>query len=169
MRLPHPPAGATRFFARPLAGLLECPRCGQVLSFSSTAHPGWKSTKGWNPHTGRLQCWACKYTFVLGLIAWPVRSAGPKARTVPRDQVPNERQLVQMRNMSELGGSGAGWWMPKDQALTPHRPEHSNITAGCTCPERSDGGPDLSRRDRACPSHGDQVEEVEGWETKGDR
>lgn len=166
MRLPAPPANATRFFARPLAGILECPRCGQILSFSNTGKRRRGSTKGWNPQTSELTCWDCGKSVVIGLIAWPVleRSHG---RTLPRDQVPNERQLAQMRNMEGLGPGGAGWWMPKDQALKARRVYHSNITTGCNCGENSDGTPKRPPSHN-CPIHGDHVPGSEGWETRGD-
>ena len=68
---------------------------------------------------------------------------------VYRDQVPNERQLAQLRAMGELGqgGSGAGWWMPKDQAKAARRPDDTNVTAGCTCGEAG-----IEEED--CPLHG---------------
>lgn len=154
MRLKHPPPSATRFFARPLSGILECPRCGQVLYFQSGTR---KSTAGWDKTTGRLTCWSCKFKGVVGLIVWP---AGKGLATAPRDHVPDERQLAQLRAMAELGGHGAGWWMPKDQAQPAKRPQHTNVTAACNC---------WSERDKAfiwqagCPLHGDEgpAEELE--------
>lgn len=161
MRLPHLPSGATRFFARPLAGVLECPRCGHVLSFNSSVGRH-RSSVGWDSRTSRLRCPACEMTVMLGLIAWPVVQ-GSGGATLPRDQTPHERQLGQMRAM---GGLGNGWWMPRDQAKKARRADHTNVTAGCSCTERGDGTPGLD--DPRCPIHGEGVEGAEGWRTRGD-
>ena len=44
-----------------------------------------------------MTCPACHLTCVIGLIAWPVKRGGRGARTIPRDQVPSERELAQLR------------------------------------------------------------------------
>lgn len=153
---------ATRFFARVRSGVLECPKCGEMLTFASGPSKNRRgSTSGWHSESSSLTCWNCQRTYVIGLIAWPVKRGG--ARTLPRDQVPNERQLAQLRAM---GGSGAGWWMPQSEAKKPKRPDSTNITAGCSCREQSDGTPALD--DPKCPVHGEDVEGVEGWQRRGD-
>src|SRR5438128_6423360 len=149
MRLPHPPPGATRFFAKPISAWVECPRCGKLLYFGS----GWGSKHSnaeWDPRTGRLKCpssggQGCGKVFLVGIILWPV-AAGAR-QTTPRDQVPNERQLAQMRSW---GGEGAGWWMAEEQAKAAFRPDDTNVTAGCTC--REIGGGRLSFTP-GCPLH----------------
>jgi hypothetical protein len=138
MRLPTPPP-ATRFWAKPLAGWLECPRCGKVIYFQ-TSKGRTKQNAEWDPRTSRLQCPECKLVLVLGLLAWPVKPG--QARTAPRDQVPQERQLAQLR------AQGAGWWLPQSQAKQGYRPDDTNVTAACTCPEGAEGGDDQ------CPVHG---------------
>lgn len=155
MRLPHPPSGVTRFFARPLSGVLECPRCGTILFFNSSGGGGRVQNAGWDKRTSMVHCHGCQLRCVIGLIAWPVVQ-GSWGRTLPRDQVPGERELAQLRAME--GGKGAGWWMPKSEAKKAKRPDDTNVTARCTCVQTRDGS--LARIDPACPLHGDY--EAEG-------
>ena len=145
MRLPHLPASVTRFFARSTAGWLECPRCGKVLYYQSTRPVRKRSNCSWDSRTARIRCPVCGLVGVLGTIFWPVQGGGTNCgRTAPLDQVPGERELVQLRAM---GGEGAGWWMPAGWAVKPFRPEHTNITAKCLCREGEEDHPD-------CPIHG---------------
>jgi ribosomal protein S27AE len=139
MRLPHLPSGVTRFWAKPLAFYMECPRCGTVIYAQTTRRSSpagsprgepTKDQRGWDPKTGRLKCPNCGLVVVVGLIAWPTLPKGGVPRTAPQDQVPGERENAQLRAM---GGEGAGWWMPKEKAIKAFRPEHTNITAKCTC------------------------------------
>ena len=147
MRLPHPPPSATRFFARPLSGWLECPKCGKLLYFQSSQGGRQRTNASWDARTSRLACPECGLVLVIGLIAWPVKHGA--RRTAPRDQVPNERQLAQLRSM---GGEGAGWWMPREQAKGAFRPEDTNITAACTCRA---GTENTTAQDVNCPIHGE--------------
>lgn len=145
MRLPHPPANATRFFGRVYSAICECPRCGCLLTWHGGKGPR-RNTSGWDRRTSTITCWDCGRKFVAGLLLWPVRKGRGDVRTLPRDQVPDERQLVQMRKL------GDGWWMPKEQAKKAFRPDDTNITACCTCPpgrENTTGG------DPKCPIHGE--------------
>ncbi len=111
--------------------------------------------KNHGPQVARVtwRCEVCGLTCVAGIILWPTLEGGIK-RTAPQDQVPGERQNAQLRAM---GGEGAGWWMPKDQAVKAHRPEHTNITAKCTCRHvtRGKGGveEDWWDPDPNCPIH----------------
>lgn len=82
---------------------------------------------------------------IIGLIAWPVGLGGGTA-TIPRDQVPNERQLGQLR--AEAGG----WWMPEQTRKKAHRPDDTNITARCSC---APGKENTSGQDPGCPIHGE--------------
>lgn len=150
-RLLHPPGGATRFFSRPLAAILECPRCGLVLSFN-TGVGSRRGTKGWDSTTSRLKCYGCQMTFMIGLIAWPVR-AGNRAATLPRDQVPEERQLAQMRSM---GGLGNGWWMPREEAKPARRANDTNVTAKCGCWREEQHN---FVWEKGCPLHGDDADQ----------
>lgn len=143
-RLQHRP-DATRFFARVTAAVLECPRCGTVLQFGRTGSHGRENTKGWDPTTARLKCHGCELTVLIGLLAWPVRVGGYTRRTAPMDQVPNERQLAQLR--AEAGG----YWMEEEYAQPRFKPEHTNVTARCFCAQDDRG--ELTIRPE-CPIHG---------------
>lgn len=137
---------------------MECPRCGHVLRFSSQTrsyrvlNPVRKRPPRerkaarlckWNPHTSRLRCGECDLILIIGLVAWPVQPGG--AVTLPRDQVPNERQLGQLR--AEAGG----WWMPERLRTKPYRASHTNITAACTCRA---GTENTGAGDPGCLIHG---------------
>jgi hypothetical protein len=169
VRLPRLPDSVTRFWSKPLSFWTECPRCGTVLYAQTTKRgfgPAGKLTKAdiWDPRTSRLHCQECKLTCVVGLILWPVAPGLGHSRTAPQDQVPGERENAQLRAM---GGEGAGWWMPREGleaggagggrvnagGIKAHRPEHSNITAKCTCRHVEAKGSDFWDVDPECPLH----------------
>lgn len=142
MRLPHPPE-SQRFYADPYRRLLECPACGKLLRLERSP----KGTKQptFDPRTSRLRCTECGKVFVIGLVAWPVRQGSGQTATKPRDQVPNERQL------GELRAGGLGCWLGSDQPKPARRPDNTNITASCTCRYGTAGTP---AQDPNCPMHG---------------
>ncbi len=144
----HPPDG-TRFFARLSAASLECPRCGTV----HTIGPGGHHQKAYNKRTARFTCTDCSKVFILGILAWPVPlggTRGQKGATLPRDQVPNERQLAELRGMF------GGVWLPDGLRPKRWRPDDSNMTAGCSCKwgygERSNAW-EIIVHDPHCPLH----------------
>ena len=147
MRLPYPPSNATRFFARVHSAIFECPRCGIVYRFSPKHSGG-----VWDRQTCTFTCYRCHLTCIIGMICWPVKRGRPGAKagdaggpTIPKDQVPNERQLAQLR------ARAGGWWMPPEMKKKRRRPDDTNITAACTCKpgtECTDAG------DPNCPIHG---------------
>jgi len=115
---------ATRFFARPESFTLECPRCGQCYCVRMNEKVAY-----WDPTTSLFKCTGhqgCGKVYVLGLVAWPV---SPRAwiRSIPRDQVPNVRQLAQLRK------EGGGWWLPDAARQRFEIVHESNLT---TEPER---------------------------------
>jgi len=151
MRLPTPPTDSTRTFARVSEAWLACPRCGTVLYFSprKTLHCTW------NRRSARLKCEECRLTFAVGLILWPVGNHQGRG-TIPMDQVPQERELAQMRAMEGIGGgSGAGWWMAQERPRKHFQEMHTNVGPRCTC--RAEDGP---LGDVECPLHG--VKDHEG-------
>lgn len=117
-------AKAQRFFARLHSFDLECPRCGDVyvirLAKKKTSQP----SPHWDPWTARFTCTnsACGKTYLLGILAWPIVSAPRVASSPPADQVPNERQLAQLRK------EGGGWWMPDAEGQRYQRPHTTNLT-----------------------------------------
>lgn len=148
MRTSHPP-NATRFFARVRAAVLECPACGHVISFGQ---PRDAQAGSWDKTTSRLTCPQCQRVFLLGILAWPTRKGGARvSNTLPRDQVPDERQRAELRAQAR------GWWMPEDQAKGRWRPDDTNGTAVCTCTLRPSG--DREWEDPNCPAcHPREVE-----------
>ncbi len=171
MRTVQPPPG-DRFFARLLAVLLECPACGFLDSFQwrklslrevnrrrrKAVHTkGTRKTErqldrhGWDAARGTWRCPQCARAFVLGLLAWPAPPRGEATR--PRDQVPTERELTQLRAQRL-----EGLWLPDAMRQVGRRHEHSNITAACTCKR---GTAYTNQRDRGCPIHGDDEGETE--------
>lgn len=116
-------ARGTRFFARLLSCDLECPHCGAVYQIRARRNGQRRDTPivyDWT--TGRLTCGACMKVYVLGLVAWPVAPAPKVATGTPRDQVPNLRQL------SELRKDGGGWWLPQADRITRAIPDETNLT-----------------------------------------
>lgn len=169
MRLPQLPATLTRFFAQPLAFFAECPRCGQLLYAQTTRRhsrgPAGLAAEhtGWDSRTSHLECRACKLVCVAGIILWPVKPGlSHKQRTKPQDQVPGERENAQLRAMAGEGGGGvgAGWWAPRSGVagvnaggIKAVRPEHSNVTAKCTCRHVTAKGQDFWEPDPNCAIH----------------
>jgi hypothetical protein len=147
MSLSDPPrtrlAGSTRFFARLLSFDLECPHCGDVYQIRSgmARKAGGRKFKhpshdpNWDTWTARFLCTnkACGKTYVLGILAWPIIPTPHVASTPPADQVPDPRQLAQMRK------EGGGWWLPDREAQRYPRPLETNLT---TEEERPDGEED---------------------------
>lgn len=163
--MPRTPAipPSDRFFARLEGAMLECPRCGTLDYFSQRGAAGKSaedlrikrlarykrlSKPSWNPSTGRWKCPSCHLTCILGILAWPTTTAPHQTR--PRDQVPNQRQLLQLRN------EGGGRWMR--EALTGYRAKGSNLTAGCRC---APGCAYTDQREPTCPIHGEGAGEDE--------
>lgn len=169
-----PPDG-NRFFARLLAAALECPRCGFVDTFHwrKLSRPGINRLSrrpedqpgGWDPLTGVWRCKQCGMAVILGILAWPIAPGGGGRVTRPRDQVPSERELAQIR------ARGGGWWLPDSRAVVRSRAEETNVTARCTClpPKLGTlpwtGEPAEADRDPQCLIHGDLAENSE----KGER
>lgn len=153
----NPPAVGDRFFGRVLSARLECPRCGYLDQFAprertkgQVGNPQrrrkGRTALGWNPVTGRWQCPSCRMTFVLGLLAWPVAPGGPAGpETLARDQVPNYRQLAQLR------AQGGGLWLR--EGLKRYRATGANIAAGCTC---KPGCHYTNQADPECPLLGEE-------------
>lgn len=104
---------------------------------------------GWDPSTGCWRCPQCHRRFLLGLLAWPIARGGHEVSR-PRDQVPSERELTQLRARN-LGGL----WLPESLRQAKRRAEHSNITARCSC---KPGCAYTDQRDKGCPLHGDAVD-----------
>ncbi len=151
-RLPHLPT-ATRFYARVLACQFECPRCGHLIQIGrqgrnrglDQAQSSQTAGGDWDATTARVKCRVCRLTLLLGLLAWPVRAGGWTSVTKPMDQVPNERQLAELR------GEAGGFWMPEEMAQPRFKPEHTNITAKCCCAQDDRGELTISP---ACLIHG---------------
>jgi len=126
-------AHATRFFARIERATLECPRCGYVYQISSRV-----PSATWDPMTARFTCTnrtsgsSCGKTYILGVVAWPIIPAPKVASATPRDQVPNERQLVQLRK------EGGGWWLADEARISTARPDDTNLTTEDERPEDAD-------------------------------
>ena len=137
MARPFAPPAGTRFFARVHSATCECPRCGRVLSFGQSR----KLNATWDKRTARLTCPSCGLVSLVALLLWPV---GGGQRTIPRDQVPNERQLAEMR------AQASGWWLA--EIKRGRRPDDSNITAGCSCRYGTEG--QRESEDPQCPLHG---------------
>jgi hypothetical protein len=122
------------------------PRCGRLLAFGTGRSGGCR----WDKRTNRIECFECGLVLMLGLLAWPIRR-GAAFLTPPRDQVPQERQLAQLRAITALGPVGAGWWMPEHMRKPRWRMDDTNITAACTC---QPGTENTTAQDPNCPIHG---------------
>lgn len=159
-RTPIRPTG-DHFFARIECARLECPRCGYIDQFKGHMVKGKvgnprrrlqeraKELGGWDPLTSRWTCPSCRLRFVLGILAWPI-GKGSATPTLPRDQVPEVRQLAEIRAQAE------GLWM--QTPIDPWRPDGTNICPGCTCAEGAHG---TEEEDPLCPFAGAEVPENE--------
>lgn len=119
---------STRFFARLTSFDLECPHCGDVYSVRTGSSRQKKGSRkfdtAWDPTTGRFRCSnkECGKQYILGILAWPIVAAPHVASATPEDQVPNPRQLAQMRK------EGGGWWLPDSEGQRYPRPHTTNLT-----------------------------------------
>lgn len=138
-RAPHPPGDSTRFFARVTGAVFECPRCGKLYRFGQKV-PGADDNARFDKRTSRFQCTECGRQFIFGLLCWPV---GPDNRTptMPRDQVPNERQLAQMRAEGSVG-----YWMHEKKPR--YRADDTNLTKAGLAEEAERPADRLSWTDR---------------------
>lgn len=107
----HPELGESiRFFARLSAFDCECPYCGRLLMVGR----GKPDNKRYNRVTSIVTCAdragdethevvrGCGRKFLLGIIAWPLKSGPTPERPGPLDprppdQVPSPRQLAEIR------------------------------------------------------------------------
>ena len=125
-----------RFFARVKAFDIACPACGEV----HTAGEGTRTRKFWRPRESRFQCRKCGLTFVLGILAWPVRG-GVK----PSDHRPNRRESLALRQLV------GGFWMHRKINENQNYDANVALRTGCTC--------EMVRSamfiDEKCPIHGD--------------
>lgn len=117
---------AQRFFARLEGFSLECPHCGKVYVVRTRTH-----TRNWDPFTARFQCTeaVCMRSYVLGIVAWPIIAVSRVASATPADQVPNHRQVAQLRK------EGGGWWMADKEGIKQVRPDETNLTTETDRPE----------------------------------
>lgn len=129
---------ATRFFARARSFDLECPRCGTVYQIrenpirKKAIASAWPN---WDPYTGRFKCTTkgCERSYIIGLVAWPISDGGRgTASQPPEDQIPNARQLAQLR------AEGGGWWMADEEKQRFKQPHTTNLTTEEERPEYED-------------------------------
>jgi len=136
MTPPHPrELGATRFFARIVGADLECPHCGKVyrLRAANDRRLSTRVRSIWDPRTSTFTCASkagCQRKFVLGVLAWD-KPRGITGGAVPADQVPNMRQLAELR------ADGDGWWMPEGTHTTG-RMDMANLAVVEERPEPED-------------------------------
>lgn len=122
------PLPASRFYAVPLAGRMECPQCSYLIIWGVGQQKSRTDQRYWNPVGSVLTCPQCKKVYHLGLLAWPGGSRVTTAlEGTPSDQVPNLRQLAELRQRT------GGWWV-----------RGSGVTLGTTIKNR----PDLVRKGR---------------------
>lgn len=153
--MPHQPTSppGPRFFGRVYAFDCECPRCGQLIiardqsrSEARLRKQMYKKLKGhtsYNPVLSRVRCGGCGRIFGVGLLFWPVKRPGGRARKpalLPEDHKPNRRQLAMLRQYSH------GIWA---EAIT-RQGDSLNVAVDleCSCPEEEGGWAP------ACPVHG---------------
>lgn len=114
-RIPDLPPDTLRLFGRIDRFTCECPRCAHLIraQFKSVLQTRRKevarkhySTNGdsapdatiYNPLTQRLVCPACRVTFAVGLLLYPVADRVPAEQ--PYDTAPTWKQLLAIRHLS---------------------------------------------------------------------
>jgi len=148
-----PPALAGRFFAKVLAFVCVCPRCGQLVESRVPPRPGRSlrqqltqrppkrrsSRRGaYNPYNGRLTCPRCTRQFGVGLVLYAVPLNGGTGTPEPApDQWPNKAEVQAMIDYS------AGMLALRREQ--PGDARNLAIRAACTCGVHTEPG---------CPVHG---------------
>lgn len=151
--MPHRPSAppGIRFFARLDRFHCECPACGQLIVAHKDARapePTRKSRTAafkrsrytqYNPITSILTCPACRLSFGVGLLLWPLARGRRRAR-IPADHQPTRRQLRQLAQYSY------GIWGEE----VKQQGDELNIAIDqeCTCPQLEGGWRE------SCPVHG---------------
>lgn len=159
--MPRPPTlPPDRFFARVDRFVCECPRCGLVIQVNWAQDTGdarelsWRRerrgrasqirVKGdrshdliYNPLTSRLTCPACRVSFGIGLVAYPLVRRAPSRQ--PSDQKPTWQQMLALRQRS------SGYLSA--EPIKGDDPVNVACVAECTCP-------DTASWHTGCPIHG---------------
>jgi hypothetical protein len=121
--MPTPPLG-DKFYARVHSADVACPSCGLLLRFGKGVRG--TTPKAYQHKTSRLKCPSCDTVYLIGLIAWPVKTSGRLGHTRPADQLPGPRERLQLRQM--IGGI----W--PTERIARWRAEQSNLTGPeCDC------------------------------------
>jgi len=126
---------APRFYAVPLAGRLECPRCRTVLTWRAPSNrprgarpvrQQW--SESWNPLTSVITCSSCAQSYQLGVIAWPLSPQEAKELRLPEDQALTPAIVAQAR---------AGGFLSREQREDdPNVGTNQLVAEGCTCGDR---------------------------------
>lgn len=118
------PLPASRFYAVPEAGRMECPTCSRLIFWGKQKD----SAKHWNPVASTLRCYGCQTVYVIGIIAWPAtKNAGRRwGGKQPTDQRGTLRQLAEARQRA------GGYWAK--QARKKHDdPANVLVPGECSC------------------------------------
>jgi len=136
---------ASRFYAVPLAGRMECPQCGRMLVWGRGA--GKSEHRYWNGLSSVMRCPDCGVRYQLGILAWPI---GPNGATrLAPDQKATVRQLAEIRQRA-----GGFWARNRKSKADPL--VNRFVREGCCC------GPLAWRKE--CPVHGRMGHDPEGGE-----
>lgn len=134
------PPPASRFYAVPLSGRMECPKCGLLIVWGGKRHAG--DIRGWNPVSSLLTCAQCHETYQIGILAWPVSKRGGGSG-MPIDQITTVRQLAELRQRASgrwaRGRAAPAGATMKDRIDRPRTmrvptdPVNVFVAEGCTC------------------------------------
>jgi hypothetical protein len=112
------------------------------------------SKVGWDERASCLRC-HCGAIWIIGLAFWHPKK-GPRRPALPRDQVPNRRQLAELRILEDralrvqAGGVVAG----QVETDSETRPLKTNLVAECTCSHLASPLQAVRVPDENCPIHG---------------
>jgi hypothetical protein len=113
---------------------------------------------GWDERASALRC-HCGALWIVGLALWRAKP-GPRRPALPRDQVPNRRQLAALRaieareSRNQSGGVMAG----QVETDSETRPMRTNLVAECTCRHLAPPLQFTRVPDAGCPIHGSDPE-----------
>jgi hypothetical protein len=123
---------APRFYAVPLSGRMECPRCKTVLTWRVPRIPQYgrrpaRRPDTWNPITSVITCSSCSQSYQLGIVAWPLSPQEAKQLRLPEDQALTPAIVAQAR--------AGGFLSPEYRGDDPNVGTNQLVAEGCTCGE----------------------------------
>lgn len=123
-----------RVYGVVLAGRLECPKCGHIMTWAEPPRRHGKVVRWndphWNPLASVVTCGECGQHYQLGLLVWPMTPGEARTARMPRDQMLTPAQIVRAR----AGGFLSTQARTNEQGkVDPAAEVTKYVSEGCTC------------------------------------